>query len=271
MEGVRAGFTLIDQPYEEWWNRTSATNHSKPFVVGKRILSSPIGVLRTFKAKSPMGEEINWEEAAVSNRWEPITTWKKLNQDSGYLKIQAWIDGNDIVKSIDEALVAFKDCNRLIVDLRGNPGGNLLMAQRFRNRFIAQNGSIGFIRHTLPNGELSDYEQILAEKNPHDVNWHNKVIFLTDCLTYSSSEDALLGLQGRSNVKVIGQRSGGGSGRMRLIRLLPGYRLTISTALTFDLAKNCIEDAGIPLDHEFECNSIGEDDDDSLIQFAMTL
>ena len=73
--------------------------------------------------------------------------------------------------------------------------------------------------------------------------------FLTDPLTYSASEDTLLGLQGLPHIRVIGEPSGGGSGRPRILWLLPGMQLQVSTALTYDRNGYCIEGVGIPVDH----------------------
>jgi carboxyl-terminal processing protease len=75
-------------------------------------------------------------------------------------------------------------------------------------------------------------------------------VVLTDPMTYSASEDFLLGLQGLPHVTVVGQRSGGGSGRPRTIRILPDMTITISTALTFDREGVCVENHGIPVDLE---------------------
>jgi predicted kinase len=177
--------------------------------------------------------------------------------------VQAWMLGKGIDDKIDEAFSEFADSPRLIVDLRASPGGNLLMAHRFRNRFLLEDGPVGWIQTTMPDGTLAEKESILGKISPDQRRWTKPVVFLTDSLTYSASEDALLGLQGQKNVRIVGQRSGGGSGRMRLIRLLPGYRLTISTALTFDQRGNCIEGAGIPVDHELPL-SIGEKEDQTL-------
>ena len=58
----------------------------------------------------------------------------------------------------------------------------------------------------------------------------------------------MLGLQGLDHVDVVGEPSGGGSGRMRTLRLLPGWRLTVSTALTYDRSGRCVEGAGISVD-----------------------
>jgi carboxyl-terminal processing protease len=49
-------------------------------------------------------------------------------------------------------------------------------------------------------------------------------------------------------VIVVGSPSGGGSGRPRSLHLLPGWRLTVSTALTYDRTGHCVEGAGVPVD-----------------------
>ncbi|PCJ19494.1 MAG: hypothetical protein COB02_07035 [Candidatus Cloacimonadota bacterium] len=268
--GVRSGYELLNQPYKECWNRTAASIHSKPWVVGKRILSSITGTKRKLKAKSPEGKIIVWEEEPTIDRWNPTITWKKLNKNNGYIRVQAWILGKDIENIFDRALEDFKDCSKLIIDLRANPGGNLTLAHQIRNRFLKKEKTIGYIQNTLPNGSLSKKHSLLGYLAPPKKRWNKKVVFITDALTYSSSEDVLLGLQGQENIKVIGQKSGGGSGRVRIIRLLPGYRLTISTALTFDVKGNCVENSGIQLDYEYNINSIGENDK-QLFLFAMNL
>ncbi len=258
-KGVRPGFELMDENIEDWWARTSASPHGKPFVVGARLLASPVGTLRKFKAKSPTGLVIEWQEAPVANRWTPLAKWRLLSSGTAYLRIEAWMVGHGLEEDIERAFEKFKAAPKLVVDLRANPGGNLLMAHRFRNRFLQKSGPVGWIRTTLPNGQLGEREPILGELVPEEKRWLKPVIFLTDALTYSASEDALLGLQGQPQVKVIGQRSGGGSGRVRILKLLEGWRLTISTALTYDHSDNCIEGSGIPLDHEYPISFNSED------------
>jgi len=238
----------LDQDYFGWWQRTAASSHSKPWVVGRRILSSIAGVNRSLKAKGHGGQIIEWVEEPQKDRWNPAVTWRKLESGNGYIRVQAWMLGKGVEESIDDAFLAFRDCPKLIVDLRSSPGGNLLMAHRFRNRFLREQGTIGWIQNTLPDGTLSAREPITGEIAPENQRWSKPVVFLTDPLTYSASEDVLLGLQGNDHVTVIGARSGGGSGRMRILRLLNGWRLTVSTSLTFDLRGQCIEGNGIPVD-----------------------
>ena len=92
---------------------------------------------------------------------------------------------------------------------------------------------------------------------------------LTDELTFSSSEDFLLGLQGLEHVTVVGSPSGGGSGRPRSLHLLPGWRLTVSTALTYDRTGRCVEGAGIPVDLDVRPSPGGEVD--TVLQAAVAL
>jgi carboxyl-terminal processing protease len=164
------------------------------------------------------------------------------------MRIAAWIAGQGVESDIDSAFEALRDCERLILDLRGNPGGNLVLASGTRARFLREHTELGSIRYSSGGGELSDAFRLSADPAPADKRWPGRLIVLTDPLMFSSSEDFLLGLQGLDHVTVVGQPSGGGSGRPRLLRLLPEMTLMISTALTFDRTGHCVEGAGIPVD-----------------------
>jgi carboxyl-terminal processing protease len=87
------------------------------------------------------------------------------------------------------------------------------------------------------------------------------VRFLTDPLTYSASEDALLGLQGLPHVRVVGEASGGGSGRMRVLRFLPGWNVTSTTCHTSTVAGHVVEGHGIPVDHPVRAQPRAREDD----------
>jgi carboxyl-terminal processing protease len=250
LAGVRCGHRLEEEDVTGWWRRTAASPQLKPLLTGRRMLETPLGTLRRFVARSPEGLATEWYERPAQERWSPLVEHRRLASGHGYLRIAAWTFGRDLETRLDEAFDALRGARRLIVDLRGNPGGNLALAHGFRNRFLRRDGAVGWVATTLPDGRLGPLEPIHGEPAPPAQCWNGDAVFLTDAMTYSSSEDALLGLQGLPHIRVIGQRSGGGSGRLRMIRLLPGWRLTISTALTFDLHGRCIEGNGIPVDVE---------------------
>lgn len=248
--GVRPGNELLHVDAARWWERTGAPAHAKPLMTGYRLLSGPIGVPRELVVRSRSGETRRWSEAPAATPPFPLVSWRRLASGSGYLRIRQWRASAEFDDALDAAfreLKRFAD-GRLIVDLRGNVGGNLVRATAFRDRFLRQRTTCGTIRFSDGSGGLSDPASIVAEPVDEPDRWPGPVHFLTDPLTYSASEDTLLGLQRLPQVRVVGEPSGGGSGRPRALQLLPGMSLTVSTALTSDREGRCIEGSGIPVD-----------------------
>jgi carboxyl-terminal processing protease len=251
--GVRAGWRLatVDEAEpdaERWRLRTAAPPHSRPYLAGRRLLAGPPGVPRALTAVGPSGREASWEEAPTGRlEGEPVR-WRRLASGAAYLRIESWIEGRGTDDAIDAAFAELRGCEKLILDLRRNPGGNLLLAGRTRDRFLRRETQLGTIRYSTGLGGLSTPFTLRAEPASAAKRWPGRLVVLTDELTFSSSEDFLLGLQGLEHVTVVGRPSGGGSGRPRSIRLLRGWMLTVSTALTYDRAGRCIEGAGVPVD-----------------------
>jgi carboxyl-terminal processing protease len=136
------------------------------------------------------------------------------------------------------------------MDLRGNAGGSLVSATATRDRFLRSEAELGFIRYSDGMGCLSSPTPLVAAPSESGRRWTGRLVVLTDPLTCAASEDFLLGLQGLDHVKVIGAATAGASGRPRSVKLLPGWELTVSTALTYDRAGHCVEGSGIPVDVE---------------------
>lgn len=266
--GVRPGWRLatLDDELPDaagWLERTAAPPHSRPALAGRRLLAGPAGVPRLLTALDVRGNSRSWQEALKPGPPEPAVSWRRLDSGAGYLRVAAWLD--DVDEAIDAALHELRGCESLVVDLRRNPGGSLVAACRTRDRFVRASTTLGSIRHSLGAGRLSEPTPLLAEPTPLLAEpaaraWAGRLVVLTDELTFSSSEDFLLGLQGLPHVWVVGTPSGGGSGRPRHLRLLPGWLLTVSTALTFDRNGRCVEGAGLPVDVHVQ-PSLSETDD----------
>ena len=149
---------------------------------------------------------------------------------------------------LDAAFAGLAGCSRLIVDLRGNIGGQLIAALRFRDRFLLEPTVLGCVRFSMGDGLFSDPEPIVGEPAKDGPRWHKPMRFLVDRQTYSASEDAILGLGALPHVEIVGEPTGGGSGRPRSIHLSPEVTASVSTALTYDLRGRCIEGAGVAVD-----------------------
>jgi carboxyl-terminal processing protease len=82
-------------------------------------------------------EKLNGERTSLklgvplpNSKWHPIVrprlvSWEKPKPGIGLLKVTGFPGqvGIDVAKEIDHAISELSDCDRLIIDLRGNPGG----------------------------------------------------------------------------------------------------------------------------------------------------
>jgi carboxyl-terminal processing protease len=244
--GIRPGDALEDVDPRDAWERTGAPSHLRPLLAGRRLMGGPVGVSRAFRAFTVDGRTVSFSDVPTYQPWDQPAEWTRLDSGTGYLRLHGFPPG--VGEMVDAAFDDLGRRGRLIVDLRGNAGGMLVEALDFRDRFLDRAQVMGTIRFSTPKGGLSKAAPIEAEPAPERARWHGPVRFLTNPLTASASEDALLGLQGLAHVRTVGTNTGGGSGRPRLIRLLPGQHLTVSTALTYDREGRCVEGSGIPAD-----------------------
>lgn len=244
--GARQGDTLLDVDARRWWERAAATPRTRALATGMRWLAGSVGHSREFRVQSRHGE-VRWNETYAPVPWNEPVSWRILSSGTGYLRIRGWLHTAEWVRTVDDALIAMENCPRLLVDLRGNVGGMLIAAQDFRDRFLAEETMLGTVQFSIGGGRLSAPAPIVGRPHPEAVAWHKPVRFLTDRQTYSASEDAILGLETLPHVEIVGEASGGGSGRPRTISLRDSLFATISTAFTFTTTGHCVEANGIPV------------------------
>lgn len=245
--GVAPGWKLELDDIDGWLARTGSPPHSIALVAGRRAIALNGISERQFVATSPQGEQATWTEIAAPFSLDQLLSQRVVADDIVYVHMHNWIDGVGIVEKIDEIIATHAHRRVMVLDLRGNTGGNLLMAKQMRRRFLRKHTLLGTVQFTQADGTLAAPVEIWDDPAEHG-RWPGELVVLTDALTYSASEDFLHGLQGLPHVTVIGSPSGGGSGRPRTLPIVPGWSLSMSTALTFDRYGHCIEGQGIPID-----------------------
>lgn len=243
--GIRPGDEILGVDVDDLATRVGAPAHCLPWLVGRRILSGPIGSAIELEVRRGDGSAIVASDHPGSSSWpEPIES-RRLPSGTGYLRIRRWsVDDHD---ALDDALHRLNRCERLLVDLRGNAGGSLTAAVAFRRRFLDSPTRIGWVRFSTGDGGLADPAPFDDEPSAR-IRRRGRTRFLVDGLTYSASEDAILGLRQLAHVDVAGSPTGGGSGRPRLVPLVGDAALTVSTALTYEYNGHCIEGTGITPD-----------------------
>lgn len=154
--------------------------------------------------------------------------FKKLNKDIEYIKINHFMD-KSIVKSFKKYIDSIKNCSGIIIDIRGNRGGNsnvavdivkILANKPFKE---AKWKSPKYIPALKSWGINCDFEEgEFDEINPIDCKKiDEKIVVLIDNLTFSAAEDFLIALDSINLATFIGDITAGSSGNSVYINL-PG-------------------------------------------------
>ena len=160
----------------------------------------------------------------------------------------------------------------LIIDLRSNGGGQLTLSERLAARFTEKKILTGYMRHKTGSGhnDFSDYEPQYLE--PFDgVRWKKPVVVLTNRGVFSAANEFVSRMKCCPNVKIVGDKTGGGGGMPFNNELPNGWSVRFSACPMYDKDKNDIE-FGIEPDYYV---SITDEDfqrgHDTMIDFAIKL
>ena len=184
----------------------------------------------------------------------------------GYVQLKGFSDR--AAAELTEAVRAHIDAGRtkLILDLRGNPGGYVTAARTVASQFIGS-GTIFWEQDAQGN-------QIPTEATPGGVATDPRVevVALIDRGTASASEIVAAALQDSGRALLVGQRSFG-KGTVQQWQELPGeggaFRLTIARWLSPD--KRWIHNVGIEPDVPVALPTESVPDKDSTLDRALEL
>lgn len=163
----------------------------------------------------------------------------------GYIRIASFAGGG-WDNEIDAALATLENADRLVIDVRGNLGGNYELAVAMAGRFASAPRTFGYAR--LRNGpshdDLTDY--IAETLTPQGRRFTGPVYLLTNRRVYSAAEDFTLALRDLPNVTVVGDTTGGSSGKPIVRELANGWTYELSTWIQYTPDRRVVEDAGLP-------------------------
>jgi C-terminal processing protease CtpA/Prc len=163
LAGLRQGDLLLGIGDEE--TRPPGRILLKPGTSAKLLVRKPDGTkvlvdleIPLLKSKRPFSTP----QAVIASKLEP---------DIGYLKINMFpgLVGIDVARDIDRAVESFRECERLIVDLRGNSGGGIgglrLMSYMTPDKIpIGYSLSRARARRGYKKEELTRFERIPSRK-----------------------------------------------------------------------------------------------------------
>ncbi len=174
--------------------------------------------------------------------------------------------------NLDDMFISLAMCNGLIIDVRDNSGGMISSAEQLAARFTNKPLLVGYMRHKTGKGheDFSGYdEQIL--KPGKGVRWQKNVVVITNRSVYSAANEFVKYMRCCPNVKVVGDRTGGGAGMPFSSELPNGWSVRFSACPIYDKDKQLTE-FGIEPDYKADLHDLdflgGRD---TMIEFARRL
>ena len=76
-------------------------------------------------------------------RGEPAVAWRRLSDGVGLVRIASFVEGPEARQLLDDAFADLADTHGLVVDLRGNSGGNLGLAMRLGDWLFPEQTMVG--------------------------------------------------------------------------------------------------------------------------------
>ena len=164
-----------------------------------------------------------------------------LDDNIGYIRCASFEsaigEGN-----LDEALSYLLFCRGLIIDIRGNGGGDLTTAERLAGRFVQDKTLVGYMQHKTGTGhnDFSEMKEIYLEPSSN-VRWHKKVCVLTNRSVYSAANAFAVWMHCLPNITLVGDHTGGGSGMPMNNSLPNGWNVRFSACPMYDANKQQTE------------------------------
>lgn len=183
-------------------------------------------------------------EAAPGFWREPAVAWRELEKTVGYIRIAHWGDSR-IPEEFDRALEAFKQLPGLIIDVRGNGGGNDKLADVVNGRLIKEPvvSSIDFWR----KAGTDQYSRTIGWVEPRGPwTFEGRVAVLIDEACASACEHFVSGIEAMGRVLLVGQPTNGAGGGPTSVNLPDGTQVAISRALGIRANGVVFEGHGIP-------------------------
>jgi len=167
--------------------------------------------------------------------------YKILEDNIGYLYYGSF--SNDVgLGNLDQVLNRMAICHGLIIDVRSNGGGSLTNVEKIASRFFNERQLIGYISHIVGPGH-NDFSPLYPKyiESSNRVRYQKPVVVLTNRGCYSATNEFVSIMKYASNVTVIGDKTGGGSGLPFSSELPNGWSVRFSTSPIFNAEKEHIE------------------------------
>ena len=197
--------------------------------------------------------------------------YKILDDNIGYIRYESFTSGIG-EGNLDEVLGYMMLCQGIIIDIRGNGGGDLTNAEILAARFCQTTTLVGYTQHKTGPGH-SDFSSLKPNYLEPSANqkWLKPVVVLTNRQVYSAANEFTMYMKALPTAKIVGDHTGGGAGMPFSSTLPNGWVVRFSAIPTYDAQMRSTE-FGIEPDYNIQLT----DEDfqrgkDTIIEFARQL
>jgi len=188
---------------------------------------------------APRGNPATFGNLPLQHIWYES---KKIGR-TGYIRFNVFLDVVRLMDSFGKSIAECRDCDGLIIDIRGNPGGLGVMAMGMAGYLIDKPGlRLGtmYMRDTSLNFVI----------NPRQPSFSGPVAILIDGGSASTSEIFAGGLQDLKRARVFGTRSAAAALPSIIERLPNGDGFQYAVANYISEGGKTLEGAGVQPDVE---------------------
>lgn len=195
---------------------------------------------------------LEWQPTAAVDAPAPaaLITGERLPEGPGYIRIPTFerAAGRNLVAEFDAALDALLDAPALILDLRGNGGGDTRVSDAMAGRLLAQPFVYGTEVFRLRHPRLLWRRSLDYRVRPRGPVYAGPVVILIDTACMSTAENFLAALVDSGRAQTVGRRTAGSSGNPLRFRLLGGGVARYSAGAFYRLDGRLIEGVGFEPD-----------------------
>lgn len=188
-----------------------------------------------------LDEELRQQYLGTDCRIASGLKYTILPDNTAYVVYERFSDaiGNG---NLEDMLQYLRLTSGMILDIRGNGGGELTNAERLARRFTNEKRLVGYVCHKTGTGH-DDFSELRAEyiEPAEGVRWQKPVVLLVNRSCYSAANTFVRNMKEMPLVRVLGDQTGGGSGLPFSSELPIGWSVRFSASPSFDARKQHIE------------------------------
>lgn len=156
--------------------------------------------------------------------------YKVLPNNIGYIYYSSFTQATS-ENDLDAILRKFSGCKGTIIDVRGNSGGTITVANSVACRFTNERVLTGYIQHKTGKGhrDFSDPYPIYLEPSSR-IRYQKPVTVLTNRGCYSATNNFVSTMKELPNVTIVGDTTGGGSGLPFSSEIPNGWTIRFSSS-----------------------------------------